>query len=527
MGMIFHEALKDTLSTQKTRTENGAFGFVTSKSALVDFHYKTSSFRDRGEDAITNAFADAYNENPILAMKLLFLTGDIRQGLGERRTFRTCLKWLADFHADTLRKVLPLIPEYARWDILVDLLGTSVDAEAFDIIKAQLDADVANCESGKPISLLAKWLPSVNTSSKQSRSQARSLCARMRLTERLYRKKLSKLRAYSNVVEVKMSANQWTDIDYSKVPSQANILYRTAYMKHDSERRGEFLESVKNGETKINSSVSFPHNITHSYFSGGYQSHPLAEDDTLEAMWKALPNYVGDKGADVLCVVDGSGSMDGRVGNTNLTRHDIARGIGIYFSERMQGQLKDKYITFSENPKYVDLSKFETLHDKLVEACRHTEYANTNIHRVFDLILQTGKSHKLTQDEMPAGILIISDMEFDGRGTQTTIEFKSGEKYESSSVDKSFFEEKCKALFEEIGQEYADAGYKLPKLIFWNVCSTSDAIPLQENDCGVILVSGFSPSIADMVFSQKTNPYDVLVDKLNSARYKAVGEALA
>ena len=512
--MIFADAIQNQMKSEKTLTENGAVGYKTTKSYLVDFNFGVSSFRNKSESEIESAFADAYYENPLLAVKLLFFTGDIRQGMGERRTFKTCMKWLVQNHADQAKKVISLIPEYSRWDILVDLLGTSVDAEAFGIIKEQLEQDVSNCLAQKPISLLAKWLPSVNTSSKQARSKARSICARLKLTERNYRKRLSQLRSYSNVVETKMSAKDWGGINYEAVPSKANLLYKDAFLKHDETRRNAYLEALQKGEAKINSSVSFPYDIVHKYRMPHNDRQVNKYDETLEQMWKSLPDYVKGQGENILCVVDGSGSMDTPVGNTGVTCLDVSQSLGIYFAERMPGQFHDQYITFSECPRWVNLSNCDSLRSKISEAIRHSDYTNTNIEKVFRLILNTAVKNHMSQSDMPTSILMISDMEFDAGVDFTNCHY-------------GYDDDRKKTLFENIADGYKRAGYMLPKLVFWNVCSRTGAVPIQENELGVALVSGFSPAIASMVFSGKLSPYDILLEKLNSERYAAVEKALA
>ena len=516
--MIFAKALEETIKAGKTLTENGAVGYKTSKSSLLDFNFKVSSFRNQSEQDIENAFADAYSENPLMAVKLMFMTGDIRQGMGERRTFKVCLKWLAKHHKDVAEKILGLVPEYSRWDVVVDMLGTEVDSVAFSLIKSQLETDSDNALNGQPFSLLAKWLPSVNTSSQNARKKARSICARLKMTEKQYRKRLSYLRAKLDIVETKMSANKWGKIAYESVPSKANLIYKNAFMRHDGTRRIEYLDALEKGEAKINSSALFPYEIVAKY--SGYNSRL---DQTVEQLWKALPDYTNGNGENTLCVIDGSGSMGTRVGNTNFTCEDVAISLGVYFSEKMPGQFHDKYITFSANPKLVDFGTCKSLYDKIYEASRHGECQNTNIEKVFRLILDTAKSHRLRQDEMPKGVLIVSDMEFDGAVSLGS--FWSGDLWHRPSGDE--FDGMCRALFEKIGDEYHQAGYELPKLVFWNICSRTGAVPLQQNKNGVILVSGFNPTIASMVFSQKNDPYEVLLEKLNSTRYEAVEKALA
>lgn len=79
-----------------------------------------------------------------------------------------------------------------------------------------------------------------------------------------------------------------------------------------------------------------------------------------------------------------------------------------------------------------------------------------------------------------------------------------------------------KVLFECIAEEYEKAGYEFPKLIFWNVNSRTNTIPLTESKAGVILLSGFSQSLMEMVMSSELDPYKALVNVLNKERYAVV-----
>ena len=83
-----------------------------------------------------------------------------------------------------------------------------------------------------------------------------------------------------------------------------------------------------------------------------------------------------------------------------------------------------------------------------------------------------------------------------------------------------------KRLFKVIADKYAEHGYKLPRLVFWNIISRTGTIPVKENELGVALVSGFSPAIVKMVLSNKTDPFECLVEQLNTERYDAVETAV-
>lgn len=481
-------------------TENGAVGYKTTGSALTDINYKVSSLRNETEEEIIRLFDETYNENREYALKWLFFARDVREGLGERRLFRICFRRLAELDSDLFIKNLVNISEYGRYDDLVSMLGINdeIDNVIIGMIKEQLEQDKSNMLQGKPISLLAKWLPSENASSRDTKVLAKKVRHLLKLSSKNYRLMLSEIRRYLNVVEVDMCSNQWKNIDYEKVPSLANLRYRNAFMEHDRLRRMEFLKSLSEGKSKINMSVATPVDVVSRYGSwyiGDY-------DETLELSWKNLKN-INIK--DTMVVADGSGSMTISVGG-KTTALDVANALAIYTSEHNDGIYRNKYITFSNRPQFVEFGDDDSLEQKLKIARQHNEVANTNIEAVFDLILYVAIQNNIPKDEMIKNILIISDMEFD-----------SAQRHWSNDVKVL-----SQSLFNIIKQKYVDAGYDLPKLIFWNVNSRTKTIPLVENELGVTLVSGFSQNVLKMVMSNKYNPYEVLIETITSERYDKV-----
>ena len=511
---MFMENLKETLNNETQRTENGALGYRTSGKALLDLNFSITSLRNKSEKEIVDKFIDTFYEDKMLAIKWLFYCRD-REAIGERRTFRAILKYLAENHTDIAKAVLELISEYGRWDDIFCIIHSELKDDVIDIIKKQLNEDAKNMMENKPISLLAKWMPSINTSSFETRQLAQFIKNEIGMTEKQYRKTLSALRKYLNVVEVKMSAKEWNEINYSAVPSRANLLYNSAFLRNDEERRRAYLAALERGDkdVKINASVLFPHDIVHRYMTndgwGWYRNKvKSSKDATLEELWKALPDFVKGAG-NTICVADGSGSMTSTVGGTQVSALDVANALAIYFAERSSGQFKDNYITFSQRPKLVDFSKAKTLREKIEIALRHNEVANTNIEAVFDLILKTAIDNNMTQDELPQNILILSDMEFDSC-VNTNVGYRRPNQ----------------TLFDNFAKKYAEHGYKLPRLVFWNICSRTGTIPVKQNDLGVALVSGFSPAIVKMVLSNSTDPFECLLEQLNTERYQPVEDAI-
>ena len=511
---MFIEKLENKLKSEKKLTENGGVGYATSGNKLVDANFKASSMRGMTPDQVVNQFIGAFYEDKELAVKWLFFLRDVRGGMGERRSFRICSNWLADAYPEAFSKLLELIPYFGRWDDLIYLLEcphpSIIHTTVLNIIVRQINKDNANMLKGEPISLLSKWMPSMGASSQKTLKLAREIRDALRITNAQYRKFLHALRKYSNVIEVYMSEGRWDEIDFSCVPSRANLRYSNAFKNHCRDRYAQFLEDVMNGEQKMNSGVLFPHDIVSRYIEEGHYGYMRTASATLqpdlEAMWKSLPRPETLKST--LVVSDGSGSMCAPIPGTNAHAFDVAEAMAIYFSETCLGEFKDKYITFSDRPQLVDFSGADSLHAKLNIMHSHTEVASTNIEGVFDLLLDTALENDMSCDEMPETILIISDMEFN----MATCNSWGCRK----------FREPSRALFDEISMRWEQNGYRLPRLVFWNVCSRTNVFPMQNNDCGVALLSGFSPNIVDMVVSSRLDPYEVLVERLLSERYKDV-----
>ena len=508
----FMTNMKGTLDNRKQLTENGAVGYSTSGHELLDMNFAIGSLRHESDRQIQDRFAKAYYENPLLAIKFLFKVRDCRGGDGERRTFRVCIDWLIQNKPDVVKAILVLIPEYGRWDDLLRLVDTKLKSDVAQIAEMQYASDLIGVKNKtNSISLIGKWSFSCNCSNKERKRLAKLLIKELHITEPEYRKMLSTLRGYLKIVERDMCKKEWSNIKYEAVPSRANLIYNSAFLRNDEARRRKYLESLQKGEAKINASVLFPHDIVNKY-GNGYRGLK-ALDSALEAMWKALPDYVNGNG-NTLVVGDGSGSMYTEIDpHSNVYAVDVADALAIYFAEHMTGQFANKYITFGGSPHLVDFSNCKTLRDKITLARKNNDCNNTDLYKVFRLILDTAVRNHMSQEEMPQNVLIISDNEYD--------RMCCFEGYYGSHTRRN-----SSTLFDGIAAEYSLHGYHLPRLVFWNVNSRTNTIPVQQNPAGVALVSGFSPATCKMVLSNKTDPYDVLLETLNSERYQKVEDAL-
>ncbi|MDE6591284.1 MAG: DUF2828 family protein, partial [Oscillospiraceae bacterium] len=330
----------------KTYTENGAVTYQSTQSDCLDLFATIGALRRESDEEIIDRFLRAYAENADLAMKTLFYARDVRGGIGERRVFRTILRWLADCEPHSVEKNIPYIAEYGRYDDLLTLMGTPCEPAAMGYIKTQLAADHAALETGQPVSLLAKWLPSVNTSNREAVRQAKHIARALGMNDAQYRKLLSALRAKIRIIENNLRERDYT-FDYAKQPSRAMFKYRKAFLRNDGERYAAFLGRVAEGAERLHTGALAPYEIIKPLVSGNAAGQQ--ELTAIDATWNAQEDFTG--GENALVVIDGSGSMYG--GGDPLPA-EVALSLGIYFAQRNTGRFRSHFITFSEHPRLVE-----------------------------------------------------------------------------------------------------------------------------------------------------------------------------
>ena len=483
-------------SAQIKTTENGAMAYNTTTNALLDLFAQIGALRPRSEGEIAMKYADAYAVNSELATKMLFYAGNIRGGLGERRTFRICLRWLATNHPNVVRDNLSNIPHFNRWDSLFTLVGTPVEADMWQYIADQLGLDmqavIKEKHGGKHagISLLAKWMPTETAHAKETRTLAKTAMRKLGVTPRQYRKMLSALRAHLKVVESLMSAGKWDEVEYPAVPSYAMKNYRKAFGAHDGARFGEYIASLNKGEVKINASTLFPYDLVHQYMAGRYTGRQ--SDAIIEAQWKALPNYIEGEN-NILVMADVSGSMWGRPIETSI-------GLATYFAQHNTGDYHGLYMTFTDRPHFIDISRETTLAGCVAKVNSTDVGYSTNLDRAFQYILDHALEYHIKNDDMPKALVVISDME----------------------IDPYFRGRRNMDFVQKWVAEFAKFGYTCPKLVMWNVEARNDTFLSQSDD--VVLVSGQSVSTFHNLCQSlggKT-AWDFMCEVLNDPMYDCV-----
>ncbi|MGM9968934.1 MAG: DUF2828 family protein [Anaeroplasma sp.] len=447
----------------------GGFYYGTTFNSNLDLFSMASRYTP--EDELLKLFNKAFDENKKLATASILYNLDIRSGKGERRVFKVLFKQLCFNEPVLARKVLSYIPNMGRYDYIFEAYNTPIWEDAFLMIKNQLKEDI---KSSHP-SLLAKWMPSLRCHNKNN-SFAKVLANELGYTEKSYRKILSSLRSKLKIVEKNITNNDY-NIDYNMVPSKAMKNYSRLFMTNDKDRFISYLECLKKGETKINTTGLAPYEMVKSILCNN------ANTDIINQMWANQEDFLNSDQTNVLVVADTSGSMM----NYDYLPISAAVGLAVYTASHNKGFFHNKFITFSDTPSYQELKGISL--SEMINSIDFDNWGyNTNINSTMRMILNASLK---SLEDCPSHLLIISDMEFDG------------------CVSK-------KPNFHIWKEEYEKYQLKMPKIIFWNVAGNIRGIPVTKNENDVILVSGFSSSIFKGILNvEKFNPSDAMIDILN------------
>ena len=497
-------------ATNYTYTENGALTHKSTMSGLLDLFGMGAAYRTRSDVDCIMLFSKAYDEDPVYALKCLFYLRDVRGGQGERRFFRVVTRWLANNKTEAMRRNLKFVPEFGRWDDLYEFIGTKLEKDAFELMRKQLMLDV-QC---KTPSLLAKWLKSENTSSSKSRALANKTREAFHMNHKEYRKTLSTLRERIKVLERLMSENRWDEIEFDKIPSKAGLVYRNAFARHDLERIlsnpeiKTYAEFIKDTETKVNAKTLYPYEVVAKAYNLTYKNYSYyyhnSFDDNLDSTdraainkyWDNLKDYFNGCSLDALCMIDTSGSMWGSEASAPI---NVAISIGLYAAERAHGPFAGHYISFSSHPQLIETDGVDFV-DKVRRIYSTNLCENTNIEAAFDMLLNTAIKTHCKQSDLPKSIIVVSDMEFDAA--------------------RGFYGRSNNTLMENIAMKWAQHGYQMPNLVYWNVQARQNNIPMTVKD-GVSYVSGFSPVLFEQIMKGKT-AFNLMMDKLNDERYACI-----
>lgn len=481
-AMDFAEWIREQAT--KTYTENGAVARNTTGDARLDLFATIGSLRRADPERIELLFAEAYQADPLFALKILFYARDIREGLGERRVFRILLQYLAEHHPQAVIANLDLIGVFGRFDDWYCLIGTGVEDEMWSAMKQQLEADLKNFQEGKSVSLLAKWIKTADSKNTETRKLGILTAQKLGYPVYNFKRIVRSLRKYIGVLEVKMSEGKWEEIVYPEVSGRAMMIYRNAFRKHDEKRFNQYLAKALDGKEKIHAETLYPYDLVEKVLYGRQWNQ------VLEAQWRQLPDYVAQE-TNAIVIADVSGSMSGRPLATSI-------GLAIYFAERNRGAYHNLFMTFSQKPEFVSL-RGETLLQK-IKYVERTEWGmNTNLQAAFERVLETAMDHDVPPEEMPKALIVVSDMEIDRCGDRNWM------------------------FYDHMKEKYEYCGYQLPNIIFWNVDSRNDIFHADSRRKGVQLYSGQSvTTFQNLLNNIDSTPVKSMEKVIESERYACV-----
>lgn len=493
MTTKFVNSMNNTTYTENNALSNKFADLSGKHNGIISLFYKT--IRGINNDNLNNILEESSLEDLINTFIIAIYIRDCRGGKGERDIGRKCLLYLAKNYPTKFIKIIDLIPEYGRFDDLIELSTIdSIQEDIFSYIDEKLTEDIKKLLKNEPISLLGKWLPTEGLALDKNTNFVKKYCKFRNITPREYRIILSKLRKYINIIERFICNNNWENIEYSKVPSCALRKLRNAFLKHDKERFEKWQEDIDSGKEKVNSKQLFIHELIKDIIEKNI------DDKLLEEQWKVLVNETKKLGifGNSLVICDVSGSMNY---GENIKPIYASIGLGLLISSCVNGPLKHNIITFSRNPVFVNI-KQDSLYN-MVNQLQHIDWGmNTDIQQVFNLILTTAKKHNLLKEDMPNKIYILSDMQFDQASCGNT-------------------------NYNEIKEKYKDFGYDLPNIIFWNLNGSYGDFPVTVDDNGTVLISGYNTSIMKYILSSKTlSIMNIINEVLDDERYKKIKERL-
>ena len=310
-------------------------------------------------------FQKAYKENPKLALKILMYTRDIRHGLGKREIFRMLFNYLCKKYPHIARQLVSYLSSIGRFDDLFVGLHTNVEDTIIEYIDKTLQNDIENFKMGRSVSLLGKWMPSINSSNKEIVKLAKYLANKLDMSEDAYVKIITMLR----------------NRDMVENRSKENIrLEKTCKSSKDCDS----LDMVS---------------LIESCYDN-YQLKDLCvnEEITLQEKWeKVLKKGFVDN---TIVIRDGSYSMT----CDNGVPLFVANIMTAYFSRLLNDDCKNKFLTFSDNPELVEFTS-ESLYRMLKQLEMYDDSTNLDLSKAFDIIM--------SKIESVRRIVIITDMNFD------------------------------------------------------------------------------------------------------------------
>lgn len=528
---------------------------VYTKAGVGDYRIVLDTILIRGKESsdITNTMDLVYKQEQNLLDLFLFMfyTRDIEEGKGERKLSYTMFNHLLSINKSLALQMLHLFPIYGYWKDLVALYSSDTKDTILKIFSNQILKDEKDMIDGNSkISLLAKWLPRENKKGKQVYIDLVSVLYPGNNTLSKYRAQLRKrivsLNKHIKTVEIKMCANQWSDIVPKQVPGRALKLYSKAFAKHP-ETKDRFVEfyntAIEKKQIIAGSKTVMPHELINELLALIHKSNqssitwkslikkslqnetpvdtlpPSDEELRITAQWNSIVERVRKAGGlgRSIAMCDFSGSMIS--GEGNVRPIDVCRALGLLISEVTTEEFKDTVLTFATNPVLHKLPN-ASIKNRLLSLQNGPDHGmSTDFQKALNLVLTRLIDTLCKPGSEPEYLIVLTDMGWN--------EVSRGSQIGGPPTERQFHIDTIKEKFKMAGELVwgVGNGWKMPTLVIWNLSTLCTDFHVKAETEGVLVLSGWSQGLFGAI--QKMDIKDItpliaLRAKLDSERYNVV-----
>ncbi|EIM80777.1 uncharacterized protein STEHIDRAFT_125778 [Stereum hirsutum FP-91666 SS1] len=399
---------------------------------------------------------------------------------------------------------------------------------------------------------------------------------------------LKPLRDALMLPEVLMSANKWSSIPYSRVPSVCMKNNTERFFTHDRERFTKYMEDVESGKKTISGATLMPHELIgsimeqHRYLARSPRPadnfasvkaevrRKLAEQklSVLEAQWRSMIDRLRESGAleNAMAICDVSGSMGSITYDNPRSKQTRpifpAVALSLVTAQLAKPPFANAIITFSAKPQFITLEPTRSIGDSVEKMVGADWGMNTNFDAVFmDLLLPLAVKHNVPKEDMVKRVFVFSDMQFDeARGEEDENEEDevyrrvSAEELEEegveipegmevwdagdvgdAKVDDGAKEAKAAGKWQTnhdvIEKAFKAAGYDMPQIVYWNLADSFMTTPVKADRKGVALMNSFSPAMMKVFMGEEDesvlegeDSWEVTGEKTSGEKTKAEEE---
>ena len=511
---------------------------------------------------------------------LAFQTRDVRGGKGEREAFRLFYDALLQNPktCPIAMDLLDLVPEYGSWrDLFIEAVVPSLPYQSepemreriVEIVKAQWVKDEnADCY-GKPISLMAKWMPRENRNKYLAGLLAGRLfpsatgSSQYSSQMRLYRKAVASLNRRIQTTEIVMSGGQWETIEPSKVPGRCLQKHMKAFLnevgttkKGEQPPRNHPLRHPENPErmacrehfqqhfakaatgeegAKVNGSKTvFPHELVRKAESLIADESAVDERNAALALWRQMvadAKAGGGLGRSIaMCDFSGSMSLSG---SNNGLPFWVSMALGLLIAEVTTEEFQNTFLTFDSQPTMHTMRAEDDLFKRIKSIGHLGQGLSTDFQKAMDMVLGQLKAKRCRPGQEPENLIVLTDMNWDqacGSDRQSAYTGYGSYRNVVKTAPWQTHVEMIREAFKRAGEDMwgEGQGLKMPRIVIWNIASVSTDFHAHSNTEGVAMLSGWSPSLFKALQTQgpdgvkPTTPMEMLRAQLDVPRYDQV-----